>query len=186
MRTTNWGRLATSCWLWWGAQDNILLQPFSLIFFFLYFFLPWMFLMLWCIGFTRNWGESVAGGHFSSVWFPDCYEQLSDHAILVTIHLWRFRSASVQHDNYYMGSYSSACSDESFSWSYAEWSCATLLGFCACWLEIRLQQFTRKRQYHAVFACFDQVTECLLVFELFLLNMFPCAGTLSLHWFTGY
>lgn len=66
----------------------------------------------------------------------------------------------VWHYNRFTASISSAWCDESFSWSYAEWSCATLLRFCTCWIRIHLQQFTRKQRIWCTVCLAWSTAEC--------------------------
>lgn len=49
----------------------------------------------------------------------------------------------------------------------AEWSCATFLRFCACWIRIHLQQFTRKQQIWCTVCLVWSMTECFFSLKQF-------------------
>ncbi|KAJ0090168.1 hypothetical protein Patl1_12846 [Pistacia atlantica] len=116
-------------------------------------------------------------GHFQYISFgPGTSRNQVIMQILLLSHSWRLQSFSVLLCSFCLEVNRSACFDESFSWSNADWSCSTLDVVVADFFG--LQQYRRKQQCHGVFAWLVQATRCVLSFRIFA-KCFIRAGALG-------
>lgn len=149
---------------WWLGQ-----YPSPATFLLTLIFLPCMSLMLWCIACTRNWGEYVAGAHFSSILFPNSFNWSS------ILHCWLLfitGDSGVPQCGFIIILSGLLALRDVMNPSLgvmliAEWSCATFLRFCACWIRIHLQQFTRKQQIWCTVCLVWSMTECFFSLKQF-------------------
>ena len=118
-------------------------------------------------------GVGTSIGHFQYISFgPGTSRNQVIMQILLLSHSWRLQSFSVLLCSFCLGVYRSACFDESFSWSNADWSCSTLDVVVADFFG--LQQYRRKQQCHGVFAWLVQATRCVLSFRIFAKRIHIC------------